>query len=341
MKILSLVVPAYNSEKFLDKGIPSMLAPEILDKLEIIIVNDGSTDGTAAAAEKYCVQYPDTVRLINQENKGHGGALNTGFSAAVGKFIKPVDSDDWVQTENLVSLIRCLETCESDAVLTHFRTVDISNGEIINFKSHPEAYGTPMSTEQILKDWRSFYRCVTFHGVAYRREFYQQKAMGLSEHVFYEDNEYATFPFCLAETVTAYDLFVYEYRVGDVNQSVAVANQIKRLSHLEQVGDRMVAAYTKLPASAGKTIAGLKTQAVLSQYLDLALLAHPDRKKGRAMAADVVARYHQAAPEIDSILKNKYRVLVAMSYLHISKKTLEKVLNSRIYNRLRGNRQFD
>ena len=80
MKILSLIVPAYNSEQFLDKGIPSMLHPEILDKLEIIIVSDGSTDGTEAVAGKYVAQYPDTVRLISQENKGHGGALNTGFA---------------------------------------------------------------------------------------------------------------------------------------------------------------------------------------------------------------------------------------------------------------------
>ena len=79
MKILSFIIPAYNSEQYLDKCVRSMLAPEVLDKLDIIIVNDGSTDATAAVAEKYCAAYPDSVRLISQENKGHGGALNTGF----------------------------------------------------------------------------------------------------------------------------------------------------------------------------------------------------------------------------------------------------------------------
>lgn len=341
MKILSLIVPAYNSEKFLDKGLPSMLAPEILDELEIIIVNDGSTDGTSAVAEKYCALYPDTVRLINQENKGHGGALNTGFSAASGKYMKPIDSDDWVQTENLSSFVRCLETCESDVVLTHYRTVDISDGNIIHFKSYPESYAVPMSMEQVLQNWRNFYRCMTFHGITYRRDFYQEQAAGLSEHVFYEDNEYATFPCCQAETITAYDLFIYEYRVGDVNQSVAVANQIKRLSHLEQVGARMVEAYSKLPDTAGKRMAGLKTQAVLAQYLDLALLSHPDKKTGRNMAAQMISRYRGNAPEIYDMLKRKYQILLAMSYLNISKQFLEKMLQTRIYNWLRGNRHFD
>ena len=83
MKILTFVIPAYNSESFLHKCLDSMLVPELLEKLEILVVSDGSTDRTAEIAEGYCVRYPDTVRLISQENKGHGGALNTGCAAAM------------------------------------------------------------------------------------------------------------------------------------------------------------------------------------------------------------------------------------------------------------------
>ena len=108
MKVLSFIVPSYNSENYLDKCIPSFLADEILDKLDIIIVNDGSTDGTAEAAEKYCAIYPDSVRLISQENRGHGGALNTGCSAAQGKYLKVIDADDWVETENLPQFLDLL-----------------------------------------------------------------------------------------------------------------------------------------------------------------------------------------------------------------------------------------
>ena len=141
MKVLTFVIPAYNSENFLNKGIPTMLAPEILDKLEIIIVNDGSTDGTAQAAQKYCAQYPDTVRLFSQVNKGHGGALNTGCAAAQGKYLKVVDADDWVVSENLPEFIHQLELCDSDMVLTHYHTVDISNGEIKEWKCFPDEFG--------------------------------------------------------------------------------------------------------------------------------------------------------------------------------------------------------
>ena len=116
MKVLSLVVPAYNSEDFLDKGIGSFLQESVLEKLDIIIVNDGSMDTTAQVAEKYCRQYPGSVRLISQENKGHGGALNTGCAAAVGKYLKVVDADDWIETENLPEFIALLEDCSSDVV---------------------------------------------------------------------------------------------------------------------------------------------------------------------------------------------------------------------------------
>ena len=333
MKILTLVVPAYNSAQFLDKGIPSMLHTEILDKLEIIIVNDGSTDATKTVAEKYVTQHPGTVRLISQENKGHGGALNSGFAAATGKYIKPIDADDWIQTQNLPEFIRLLENCDSDVVLTPYRTVDISNGEILSYTCTPSRFGVPMPMDEIMENWRNFYQCTVFHGIAYRRDFYQEKGLQLSEHVFYEDNEYATFPFCRAETVTALDLHIYEYRIGDVTQSMSTANQIKRLNHLKHVGQRMLAEFTQLPDSSGKDYAATKTQAVLSLYLNLTLLAHPDRKTGRTLAAELLNTCQ--VPAIRSILQKKYRVLKYLNYLHISKETWDNLLNSGIYNALR------
>ena len=77
MKILSFIIPSYNSARFLDKCIGSFLDPDVTDRLDIIIVNDGSTDETPQVAQAYADRYPGCVRLINQVNKGHGGALNT------------------------------------------------------------------------------------------------------------------------------------------------------------------------------------------------------------------------------------------------------------------------
>ncbi len=341
MKVLSIIIPAYNSEQFLDKCVSSFLAPEVLDKLDIIIVNDGSTDNTVETAEKYCAKYPDSIRLISQENKGHGGALNTGCAAAVGKYLKVIDADDWVETENLPGFIRLLENCESDVVLTHHYTIDVGTGEIKKWKSFPNEFGRSYTMDEIMADWKSFDRSLTFHGITYRTAFYQEYGIHLSEHVFYEDHEYATFPCCYAKTVTPFDLFVYDYRIGDVAQSVSEANQLKRISHTETVLNRMIQEYGKLDCDeGGKAYAAQKTQGLLLSYLTTALLVEPDRKKGRALAKDAVEVFCAGIPENASNARRKYRVFLWMNRLRLTKQAWEKILNSGIYNRLRGNHDF-
>lgn len=196
MKVLTFIIPAYNSAAYLDKCVSSMLAPEVLEKLEIIVVNDGSTDITEKVAQEFCDRYPGTVRLISQKNRGHGGALNTGCAAARGKYLKVIDADDWVETGNLPEFLALLEHCDSDVVLTHHHTVDIGTGEVKNWRSYPAAFGKSFSFGEILTNWEDFDRSLTFHGITYRTAFYQENGIPLSEHVFYEDHEFATFPCC-------------------------------------------------------------------------------------------------------------------------------------------------
>ena len=341
MKILSFIIPSYNSQQFLDKCIPSMLVPEVLSKIEIIVVNDGSTDTTAAAAAKYCEQYPDTVRLISQENKGHGGALNTGCAAAVGKYLKVIDADDWVVSENLPAFINALEQCESDVVLTHHHTIDIGTGEIKNWKSYPPEFGKAYTFDTIMADWRSFDRSLTFHGITYRTAFYHEFGHQLLEHVFYEDHEYATYPCCYAQSITPFDLFLYEYRIGDVNQSVSNANQLKRLGHTETVLRRMMEEYEKLPVDAGKQYAAMKIQGLLLSYLTTALLVNPDKKAGRLLAQERMEECLSHAPEAYHLAMPKYQVFCLLNRLHIGKATWDKILQSWLYNRLRKNHSFD
>lgn len=340
MKVLSFVIPAYNSETFLDKCIPSMLHLEVLEKLEIIVVNDGSKDGTAAAAEKYCRQYPDTVQLINQENKGHGGALNTGCGAASGKYLKVIDADDWVVTENLPTFLSKLESCDSDVVLTHHHTVDISTGEIKCWRNYPSEFGKVYTFGEIMSDWRSFDRSLTFHGITYRTDFYHRNGHALLEHVFYEDHEYATYPCCYAESIMPIDLFIYEYRIGDINQSVSNLNQLKRISHTETVLQQMIALYEKLPTSDGQKYAAMKIQGLLLSYLTTALLVNPDRKAGRLMAKQQMELCAGKVAEAYRLGLPKYRGFCLLNRLHINKHIWDKILASKLYNALRKNHDF-
>lgn len=341
MKILTFIIPAYNSAAFLDKCISSMLMPEVLSKLEIIVVNDGSTDTTAEIAERYCDQYPGTVRLISQENKGHGGALNTGCAAAQGKYMKAIDADDWVETQKLPEFVRLLEQCDSDVVLTHYHTIDIGTGEIKNWRNYPDGFGKAYSFADIMSQWKSFDRSLTFHGITYRTDFYRENATPLLEHVFYEDHEYATFPCCFARTITCFDLFVYDYRIGDVSQSVSNENQLRRIGHIEAVIRRMIGKYRELPESDGKRYAAMKTQGLILSYLTIALLVNPDRKEGRRQADALMVECKTATPEVYALAKPKYRVFRALNRMGVRKQGWEKVLNSWFYNAVRGNHDFE
>ena len=108
-KILSITIPAYNVEKYLDRCLQSFEVPEILDKIEILIINDGSKDKTPDIAQKYCDKYPETYFLYNKENGGHGSGINYGIRYATGKYFKVVDGDDWLNTEELPAFVQMLE----------------------------------------------------------------------------------------------------------------------------------------------------------------------------------------------------------------------------------------
>lgn len=341
MKILTFIIPAYNSQAFLHKCVGSMLSPEVLDKLEIIIVNDGSTDDTAKIAETYCTQYPGVVRLISQENKGHGGALNTGCAAARGKYLKAVDADDWVETQNLPEFVRLLEQCGSDVVLTHYHTIDIGTGEIKNWRNYPDAFGKAYSFGEIMSDWKNFDRSLTFHGITYKTEFYQAHSTPLPEHVFYEDHEYAAFPCCWADSVMPLDLFIYDYRIGDVNQSVSNENQLRRIGHVETVIRRMTEEYRMLPETDGKRYAAMKTQGLVLSYLTTALLANPNRKEGRRQAKRLMAECRTEDPELYDLVKRKYQVFCTMNRLYLNKSIWERILSSKFYNRVLRKHTFD
>lgn len=340
MKILTFVIPAYNSESFLDKCLTSMVSSTVLDQIEVIVVSDGSTDGTEAIAEKYCAEYPGSLRLIVQENKGHGGALNTGCVAATGKYLKVIDSDDWIETENLPAFLDILKDCSSDVVLTHHHTIDISTGEIRNWKSYPPCFCQDYSFGQIMDSWKSFDRSLTFHGITYRTEFYHKQGVQLSEHVFYEDHEYATFPCCLAKTVFPVDLFLYDYRIGDVSQSVSEGNQLKRLGHTKTVLNRMAQLYQALPEGDGKAYAGMKIQGLLLSYLTTVLLSNPDKKAGRQEATDFIKQYKTLVPAVCDAVHRKAQVFFLMNRFHVNKKCWDSILASGLYNRLRKNHSF-
>lgn len=343
-KTLSFIIPSYNAAQFLDKCISSIVDEKVIEELDIIIINDGSKDNTQEVAQKYCDKYPHSVRLINQENKGHGGALNSGCLAAEGKYLKVIDADDWIETQNLLKFVNALKECDSDVVLTHHYTFNIFTDEVRKWKSYPKEFGKAYSFEEIAENWECFDRSLTFHGITYHTKFYHEYGIQLSEHVFYEDHEYAAIPCCYAKTITPLDLFIYHYRIGDAAQSVSDENQLKRISHTETVLGRLIKEYKVLKLdenSAGRRYYCMKTRGLLLSYITTVMLIEKNKKVGRMLGNQMMARFQKDMPIIFEMSKKQYIVFWFMNWFHVSKKTWERILDSQIYRMLKNKHDFN
>ena len=105
MKLLSISIASYNAASTLEKCLNSMVSSRYLDDLEILVINDGSTDETLVIGNEFQSKYPSSVIVVDKINGGHGSTINTSISLATGKYYKTVDADDWVETENLDLLV--------------------------------------------------------------------------------------------------------------------------------------------------------------------------------------------------------------------------------------------
>lgn len=326
-KILSIVIPTYNAEKFLDKGLTSFIMEDTakMDKLEVIVVNDGTPDNSVAVAQKYVDQYPQTFRIVNKENGGHGSAINEGVKHVTGKYFKVIDADDWVDTGALERLLPVLEKEDFDALIQSFRTYDINTKEYEPWDIRCEDTSRLYSLKELMDNWYDVECAMTFHGVLYNTRFYKEQNYELIEHVYYEDQEYATIPLCWAEKIRLVDDELYVYRIGDVNQSISVANLYKRLPDFKAVLFKMIEFDKKADqAPPGGVEYWLKKVAKFAaDTYQLTLIRNEDKKKYRTFCKELTQEIRKRSPRVYDGIKNKYRVFVILNRFHMSEKTYQ------------------
>ena len=128
-KVLSVIIPVYNMEKYIRQCLESLMIKEVLDKIEILVVLDGSTDRSEEIAMEYAKAHPYSVRVISKPNGGHGSAINTGMDNAVGEYVKVLDSDDWVNIGDFIEFVKRLKEETADAVICDYRKEHVYNGK--------------------------------------------------------------------------------------------------------------------------------------------------------------------------------------------------------------------
>lgn len=241
LKLLSVVVPSYNSEDYLRRCLDT--AVQGGNDVEVIVVDDGSTDHTADIALEYCALYPEIVRLIRKENGGHGSAVNCGLQAAAGTFFKVVDSDDWLDPSAYRAVLPVLRNAgEADLVVTNYVYEYFYSGErkVVKFKNV-----FPVGKVITWDESRRFRtgQFMIMHAMIYRTEVLRGCGLRLPEHTFYVDNIFAYVPLPFVKKLLYADCDLYRYFIGRADQSVNTQVMIKRIDQQLRVTRVMADAY--------------------------------------------------------------------------------------------------
>ena len=247
MKLLTITVPCYNSENYMKKCVDSLLDGG--ENVEILIVDDGSSDKTAQIADEYAEKFPTIVRAIHQENGGHGEAVNTGLRNATGIFFKVVDSDDWVNKEAYLKILSTLEHLlggdkSLDMLISNFvyEKQGASRKKVMQYRRCfpvEEMFGW----EQIRHMPKGKY--LLMHSMIYRTRLLKDCGLKLPKHTFYVDNLFAFEPLPFVKNMYYLDVNFYRYFIGREDQSVHESVMIKRIDQQLRVNRLMVEAYTR------------------------------------------------------------------------------------------------
>ena len=233
MKTITFAVPCYNSAEYMDACIESLLA--VGDDVEVIIVNDGSSDGTAAKADSWQERYPDIVCAVHQDNGGHGAAVNAGLEHAHGRYFKVVDSDDWLDAEAMVEVMGYLRE-----QMEYADPTDLVIANYVYEKVHENARTVmryknvfPVAQEFTWEDVGTFNpsQYLLMHSVIYRTDLLRDAGLELPRHCFYVDNIFVYQPLPSVQTLYYLDVDMYRYFIGREDQSV---NESVMLGRLDQ-----------------------------------------------------------------------------------------------------------
>ena len=326
MKLLSIVVPTYNTERYLARCLDSVLTEEALAELEVLVVNDGSRDGSLAIARDYAARYPDTVTVIDKENGGHGSTINTGLQAATGRYFRVLDSDDWFDTCNFIRWFRDLRRCEEDVVITPYTQEYTYNGQCVDYPYDYFEHDRVYRMENLVFDETMPY--FTMASSTYRTQLLRDCGLKLFEKCFYVDMMFNMVPIPYVKTVRFLNHYVYRYFMGSPTQSMSQANLMRNLPNHERVLNFLIDYYVQHRDAVGDNVRNYMGQMIYFMYythMDLVCMKLQDRKQAYVMFRDLDRSLRRRAPEL-------YRRVDAFSYLHATRAL--RYLNIRTGNRV-------
>lgn len=344
MKELTIAVPAYNSEKFLHIALDSMVGLD--DRLEVIVINDGSKDGTLEVANSYAEKYPNQIVVIDKKNGGHGSGINAGLEIAQGRYYKVVDSDDWIESDNLKPILDALAISNAETVVTGYKSINVGSGNVIEYPvllpsskdpDYLQKYGMEISMDKFSLIFDQMATSYSFHGLCYRTDFLRSMDFRMSEKVFFEDQEYAVLPFLRVSKVLLLPYFFYNYQIGNAGQSVDFMNQAKRANDLKQVYTKMMDYYhfNKPQDEYRKRFFQKRLSISLVSYYAVVLVKSTDKKNGRKEAEGLRNYVMHLEPSIQQYAEKRYWLMRFASHFSFAGNLYYKLFDSKSYTKFK------
>ena len=245
MKLLTIAIPCYNSQDYMEHAVETALVGG--EDVEILLVDDGSTDDTAEMADRLAAEYPTVVRVIHKENGGHGSAVNVGLANAKGVYFKVLDSDDWLDREAFLKVLDVLHDFVQEG---HGVDMLLANYvyEKPSLHKHKAIRYDGVFPERKVFGWNDVKRFkisqnILMHSVIYRTKLLRDCELQLPEHTFYVDNIFVYNPLPYVNTMYYLNVDLYRYFIGRDDQSVNEKVMISRIDQQIKVNKLMIDAY--------------------------------------------------------------------------------------------------
>ncbi len=265
MKLVSIVIPCYNAENYMRKAVESLLPGG--EQVEILIVNDGSTDGTAFIAEEYQQSYPQMIRVVHKQNGGHGDAVMAGLQAASGLYFKVVDADDWVDADAYGKVLETLKRCEQPDTRIDMLVSNYIYDKVGAKRKHVMSYHGALPENRVFswEETRHFRlgKYLLMHSVIYRTQLLHDCGMQLPKHTFYVDELYVYIPLPYVSRIRYLNVNFYHYFIGREDQSVREDIMISRIDQVLYVNRLVIDSYDL------QTIENLQLRRYMKKYIEI------------------------------------------------------------------------
>lgn len=240
-KILTIIIPTYNMQDYLHHCLNSLIVPkQLMCFLEVLVVNDGSTDSSSTIAHKYEANYPDTFRVIDKQNGNYGSCINKGLEIATGKYIKVLDADDSFDTKSLEGYLKFLQSVDEDMIISPFVTVD-EHGKELQRVSYDLPAEQSLTWKQLTPAFKK--RSLQMHAVTYKTKNIRAINYRQTEGISYTDQEWIFTPLISVNTAVTFPNVLYKYLIGREGQTVNADIFKRNIQHNEQCCRRIIRDY--------------------------------------------------------------------------------------------------